>query len=181
MISIIVPVYRVEQYLVKCVESLLGQTYRETEIILVDDGSPDQCGAICDGYAARDSRIRVIHQPNGGVSSARNAGLAAASGEYIGFVDPDDWVQPDMYERMLEEMTARQADLVICGYQYHHEDGSVDETRLYPERDTEVIDRKELLKRFGDMPPTVRHVTWNKLFRRSLLRELRFDERLHIS
>lgn len=86
-ISIIVPVYRVEDYLPACIESIQRQTYRNLEILLVDDGSPDHCGAICDAYAGQDSRIRVIHKPNGGLSDARNAGISAATGRYIGFVD----------------------------------------------------------------------------------------------
>ena len=101
-ISVIVPVYKVEPYLRKCLDSIVGQTYQNLEIILVDDGSPDGCGAICDEYAAQDKRVRVIHKANGGVSSARNAGLTAATGEWIGWVDSDDWIEPDMYERMLE-------------------------------------------------------------------------------
>lgn len=106
LVSVVVPVYRVEEYLPKCVDSLLAQTYRNLEIILVDDGSPDGSGAICDVYAARDSRIRVLHKENGGVSSARNAGLAAVTGELIAFVDGDDFVAPDIYERMYGCMEA---------------------------------------------------------------------------
>ena len=98
LISVIVPVYKVELYLRQCVDSLLAQTYSNLEIILVDDGSPDGCPAICDEYARKDSRVRVIHKPNGGLSDARNVGLDAARGEYIGFIDSDDWVMPDMYE-----------------------------------------------------------------------------------
>ena len=104
MISVIVPIYNVEPYLRRCVDSLLGQTYADFEVILVDDGSPDNCGAICDMYEARDDRVRVIHKPNGGLSDARNAGLEIARGEYIAFVDSDDWVTPDYLERMLEAM-----------------------------------------------------------------------------
>lgn len=106
LISVIVPVYRVEEYLPQCIESVLAQTYQNLEIILVDDGSPDGSGAICDAYAARDSRIRVLHKENGGVSSARNAGLAAVTGELIAFVDGDDFVAPDIYERMYACMEA---------------------------------------------------------------------------
>ena len=98
LISIIVPVYKVEKYLARCVDSVLAQTYTNIEVILIDDGSPDGCPAICDEYAAKDQRIVVIHQPNAGVSAARNAGLDIAKGEYIGFVDSDDWIEPDMYE-----------------------------------------------------------------------------------
>ena len=113
-ISIIVPVYKAEKYLPRCVESLLSQTYRELEIILVDDGSPDNCPEICDGYAEKDSRVKVIHKENGGVSSARNAGLEAASGDYITFVDSDDYVDGQMYEKMLSVAEEYSCDVVMC-------------------------------------------------------------------
>ena len=90
IISIIVPIYNVEEYLPKCIDSILNQTYKELEVILVDDGSPDSCGKICDRYAKKDERVKVIHQKNGGLSAARNSGLDCANGEYIGFVDSDD-------------------------------------------------------------------------------------------
>ena len=96
-VSVIVPVYKVEPYLRECVESVMAQTLTDIEIILVDDGSPDNCGAICDEYAAKDTRITVIHKENGGLSDARNVGLDIATGEYIGFVDSDDWIYPKMY------------------------------------------------------------------------------------
>ena len=95
-ISVIVPVYKVEKFLDRCVESIVGQTYENLEIILVDDGSPDNCPSMCDKWAEKDSRIKVIHKENGGVSSARNAALYAATGDFIGFVDSDDWIEPDM-------------------------------------------------------------------------------------
>ena len=101
-ISVIVPVYKVEQYLKRCVDSILHQTFSDLEVILVDDGSPDNCPAMCDELAKADKRIRVIHKENGGLSSARNAGMKIAQGKYIGFVDSDDDVEPDMYETMLE-------------------------------------------------------------------------------
>ena len=110
-ISVIVPVYKVEPYLRECVDSIINQTYQNLEIILVDDGSPDNCGAICDEYAAKDSRVRVIHKENGGVSSARNAGIEAATGSYIGFVDSDDWIEPDMYENLLESLQRENAEI----------------------------------------------------------------------
>ena len=115
-VSIIVPVYKVpEQYLRKCAESCIAQTLRNIEILLVDDGSPDQCGSICDEYAAKDSRVRVIHKENGGLCSARNAGFAAARGEWIMFVDGDDWIDADMCEQMLEPGVRENVDLVMCG------------------------------------------------------------------
>lgn len=115
-ISIIVPVYKVEKYLERCVESLRNQTVRDIEIILVDDGSPDACPRMCDAYAARDSRIRVVHKKNGGLSSARNAGLKIAAGRYVGFVDSDDDVEPDMYEKMLAVTESEQVDFVMSDY-----------------------------------------------------------------
>lgn len=115
LISIIVPVYNVESYLRKCIESILNQTYKNLQIILVDDGSPDNSGAICDEYAAKDNRIEVVHKANGGVTSARKAGLELAKGDYIGFVDSDDWIEPNMYEEMLENLLQTGADFVHTG------------------------------------------------------------------
>ncbi|MBO7397990.1 MAG: glycosyltransferase family 2 protein, partial [Clostridia bacterium] len=97
MISVIVPVYKTEEYLNQCVESILNQTYKDLEILLIDDGSPDRCGELCDDFAERDNRIRVFHTENRGVAAARNFGIREAKGEYIGFVDSDDWIEPDMY------------------------------------------------------------------------------------
>lgn len=114
LISIIIPVYKVEEYLAKCIESIISQTYKDIEIILVDDGSPDNCPVVCDEYAKKDSRIIVIHQKNSGVSSARNAGLMMAKGEYIGFVDGDDWIEPKMYEKMLENIISMNSQMCIC-------------------------------------------------------------------
>lgn len=115
LISVIVPVYKVEPYLHKCVDSILAQTYRRLEIILVDDGSPDQCGAICDEYAEKDGRVKVIHKPNGGLSDARNAGMRIMSGELVAFVDSDDWIEPTMYERLYALLDQFQADMAFGG------------------------------------------------------------------
>ena len=114
MISIIVPVYKAEAFLDRCVNSILNQSHRELELILVDDGSPDNCPEICDNYAKQDARVRVIHKENGGVSTARNAGLDAATGDYIAFVDSDDFIEPDMYEKMLEVAGEHNCDVVMC-------------------------------------------------------------------
>ena len=116
LVSVIVPVYKVGKYLDKCVESIVGQTYKNLEIILVDDGSPDNCPAMCDKRAERDSRIKVIHKQNGGVSSARNVGIDAAQGEFIGFVDSDDWLEPDMYDCIVKNALEYNADISRCGY-----------------------------------------------------------------
>lgn len=180
-VSIIVPIYNVEKYLPKCIESIINQTYKNLEIILVDDGSPDNCGAICDEYALKDNRIKVIHQKNSGVSVARNAGLAAATGKFIGFVDPDDFISPEMYEQMLETMKTANTDLCICGYDYVDENGNCDPKRPYFVKETETINQKEVINRFSDMPPTIRHGVVNKLFKGELLKSLKFKEGLHSS
>ncbi len=114
MISVIVPVYKVEKYLPRCVDSILAQTYKDLEIILVDDGSPDNCGEICDEYALKDSRIKVIHKQNGGQSDARNVGIEAATGEYISFVDSDDFIEPEMLMTMYRLQQEQNSD-VVCG------------------------------------------------------------------
>lgn len=116
LISIVLPIYNVESYLPQCLDSLLVQTYRNLEIILVDDESPDRCGAICDEYAQKDSRIKVFHIPNSGVSAARNYGIDQTHGEWIGFTDPDDWTEPNMFETLLKTAQSEKADVVMCGY-----------------------------------------------------------------
>lgn len=179
MVSVIVPIYNVERFLPKCIDSLVGQTENDIEIILVDDGSPDRCGEICDRYAAVDSRIKVIHQPNSGVSAARNAGLSAAKGDYIGFCDPDDFVSPQMYGRMLQVMLQSDAEIVICGYDYYDEDSRLDDRRKYQKRDDELLSKEDLYRKLSDMPPTIRHGVVNKLFRKSKIAGLHFDTKLH--
>ena len=181
MISVIVPVYGVEKYLPKCIESLVKQTFKDIEIVLIDDGSPDSCGKICDDYAENYEQLVVIHQVNQGVSVARNAGLKISKGEYIGFVDPDDWIAPEMYESMHSAMKETNAELCICGYDYYDEHGKVDENRRYNTKENETITQKEVMYRFSDMPPTIRHGVVNKLFKKELLQEQKFKEGLHSS
>lgn len=123
MISVIVPVYRVERYLARCVDSILAQTYRDLEIILVDDGSPDHCGEICDEYAKRDARVRVIHKSNGGISDARNVGMEAAEGEFISFIDSDDYIEPEMLQTLYKLQKESNADIVCCGICDRYESG----------------------------------------------------------
>ncbi|KAB8287537.1 family 2 glycosyl transferase [Bifidobacterium ramosum] len=124
LVSVIVPVYRVEQYLDECVSGIVAQTHRNLEIILVDDGSPDRCPAMCDAWAAKDHRIRVIHKPNGGLSDARNAGLDAAGGDCIYFVDSDDTIEPNLVERALDTMSRYDADLVMFQFDTISENGT---------------------------------------------------------
>lgn len=172
-ISVIVPVYKVENYLERCVRSIMAQTYRDLEIILVDDGSPDNCGQICDALAAEDSRIKVIHKENGGLSDARNVGLAAAAGELIGFVDSDDHIDPTMYEKLLETMQNADADVSLCGFQYIDEQtGAVNQEMadLCPLKDG-VLSREEALSAL-DLSDWGYHfyvTAWNKLYKRHVL------------
>ena len=114
MLTIVVPVYNVQKYIYKCEDSILSQTYKNIEVILVDDSSPDECGTICDKYAEKDKRVRVIHKKNGGLSSARNSALDIANGDYVGFVDSDDWIEPTMYEEMVQFLEDENCDMVEC-------------------------------------------------------------------
>ena len=114
LLSIIVPVYNVEKYIERCIKSILNQSFTNFELILVDDGSPDNCGKICDEYKKKDSRIKVIHKKNGGLSDARNAGLNIATGKYIGFVDSDDIIHPQMYEKLFNCINKYNSDIVQC-------------------------------------------------------------------
>lgn len=170
-ISVIVPIYNVEPYLRKCLDSIVGQTYENLEIILVDDGSPDHCGAICDEYAARDSRITVIHQENGGVAAARNAGLRAASGDWLGWVDPDDSIEPDMYEYLLAHALEHGAGVAVCRLRTTV-DGR-DAPGWEPAREeTEVLGREQAVRQY--LCGELHYGCVNKLSRRSLWEGLLF-------
>ena len=123
LISVIVPIFNTEPYLCRAIDSILAQTHKNLEVLLINDGSTDGSGRICDEYAIRDSRIRVIHQENSGVSMARNAGLDVATGGWIGFVDSDDWVEPEMYEKLLRVAASKKVTIVACGFIKHCEEG----------------------------------------------------------
>jgi len=164
LISVIVPVYKVEAYLDKCVQSIVDQTYRNLEIILVDDGSPDNCGAMCDAWAEKDSRIKVIHKENGGLSDARNAGMAAATGDYIGFVDSDDWIESQMYERLHEAMVTTDSDIAACGARRIWTNGK-------PTQELRSVNRYCVLEQKAAMEALITsnglvQTVWNKLYRR---------------
>lgn len=173
LISIVVPIYNVEKYLPKCIDSILQQTYSNIELILVDDGSPDQCGRICDTYQSKDSRIRVIHKQNGGLSSARNAGIDEAKGEYIGFVDSDDYIEPYMYQELLNAIFANNCKLSVCNINYVFEDGKIIPKAL--QEKNQVFEFKQAILemntyRLFDMG------AWSKLYHRSLFENIRFPE-----
>lgn len=166
LISVIVPVYNVEPYLDQCVESIVNQTYKNLEIILVDDGSPDNCPAMCDKWAEIDSRIIVIHKENGGLSDARNAGLRIASGEYIGFVDSDDWVANDFFEKLYEPCKVYGCEISACDVEFtesrdvHTNKTEAAEYRIGSPEDALY----DLIRGVG-----YRAVVWNKLYASHLL------------
>ena len=144
-ISVIVPVYNVEQYLEKCMESILNQTYKNIEVLLIDDGSTDKSGSICDFYAGKDNRVRVHHKENEGLSEARNIGVALASANYIVFVDSDDYIVPDMLEVLYNRMQEDKSDLAICNFLYVDESGKSIEDRN--EKEKELIKECEIIKK----------------------------------
>lgn len=176
MISIIVPIYKAEQYIHRCVDSILAQSYTDFELLLVDDGSPDRCGAICDEYAAKDCRIRVFHKENGGVSAARNLGINESKGEWITFVDADDYVHPDFLSSLYSH---HDADLIVGSFQLVGTDekwDSVLEECYY--------DKDSFVEKVIEFSLTIHyHTPWAKLFRRNVIagNGLRFDEKMHSS
>lgn len=172
LVSVIVPVYNVEEYLGRCVESILVQTYTNLEVILVDDGAKDSSGHICDDYAARDARVRVIHKENGGLSSARNAGIDAATGDYLEFVDSDDWIEPDAVETMLTLALEHQTELVVAG-RYDVKAKSGERKRGLCPLKTEMISAEEMVSRMFRWD-NCDSAACDKLFHRRLFREIRF-------
>ncbi len=178
LISVIVPIYNVEKYLDRCIDSILGQTYNNLEIILVDDGSPDNCGTICDKYATQDSRIKVLHIKNGGVSNARNIGIEASKGEYIGFVDADDVIFSTMYECLLSAIIKDDADIVQCNYCYLFEDGHVESAKS--KVSNKIIKSTDEAKQalINDLIyPSVA----TKLFKREVIGDKRFNTTLKVA
>lgn len=170
LVSIIVPIYKVEPYLDQCVQSIVDQTYANLEIILVDDGSPDNCPAMCDAWAEKDSRIRVIHKANGGVSSARNAGLNMATGSYIAFVDADDWLEPAAVEILLEQAVSTGADIVVGNYYFDYVDG----------RSAQALTAEKQIWKQGEImlayiQDRIHPEVHNKLYTGASIGNLRFD------
>ena len=174
-VSVIMPVYKVEEYLEKSINSVLGQTYTNFELIIVDDGSPDNCPKICDDYAKKDSRIVVIHKENGGLSSARNAGMKVATGEFYSFIDSDDWIDKTMLEKLYENMTTLNTDIAICAvHQFDESNQKIDDSNPY--YTLEYFDKTFDNKAFSykETKPFIMDVcvmAWNKLYRRSLIEQ----------
>lgn len=167
LISVIVAAYNIESYIERGLRSVCNQTYRNLEIIVVDDGSTDATGQILDKLAKSDARIQVIHEENGGLAHARNTGIAKAKGNYIGFVDGDDWIDPDMYEKLFAALTDKQADIAVCRYRQitrtRTVDGSVDRAVLFEGQEALTVyveEREEFV---------IQNAAWNKLYRKELL------------
>lgn len=171
LISVIVPVYKVEKYLKRCVKSIIDQTYGNLEIILVDDGSPDHCPAMCDDWTEKDSRIKVIHKNNGGLSDARNAGMKVANGELIGFVDSDDWIAPDMYQSLYEAMKADNSDIAACGVEMVWEDGTL--SRMLTKTGSCVLNREEAMGALIE-ESWLKQPVWYKLYKADIIRNILF-------
>lgn len=173
IISIIVPIYNVEKYIVRCVDSIINQTYVNTEIILVDDGSPDKCGSICDEYQRRDHRVIVIHKPNGGLSDARNYGINVASGKYITFIDSDDWVTNDYLEKLYNLLIDQKADISICNHQrvYSIDSNIIKEKKITIYEFTNI----EALNYLTDSSLYIQMiVSWGKLYKTELFKYVMF-------
>ncbi len=171
LISVIVPVYNVAAYLPQCLDSILSQDHEALEVILIDDGSKDASGAVCDEYAARDGRIRVIHQKNGGGAAAKNAGLRIARGEYLSFVDSDDFLEPKVYGYMLKAMKDSGADAAVFSYQNVFRN-RVEKAKVQPGR--RVLEGKEYLT--GFTTDWTSAILWNKLYKRELFHGIFFEE-----
>ena len=170
-ISVIVPIYRVEKYLDRCIKSIIAQSYTNLQIILVDDGSDDKCPEICDTYAAIDNRIIVIHQNNNGISSARNAGIKNATGDLISFVDPDDYIDCNMYSDMISQYITHNADIVMCDYKYcYSEDIDTEVVQENNNASIILIDGKQSQFQIYDsyIIGVTYSVPWNKLYKKEL-------------
>ena len=174
LLSVIVPIYNVEPWLERCVRSILGQTYGNLEILLVDDGSTDGCPALCDRFGEEDPRVRVIHKKNGGLSDARNAGIDMASGTCLAFVDGDDWIDAGMYEAMMGALAKEGADLCACSYKRIRRDGVLDPST----GKRTVWEGQGMLEAFLlELDEyQIQNSAWNKVYKRELLGELRFPK-----
>jgi len=169
LLSIIVPIYNVEQYVDKCIQSILNQTYQNLEIILVDDGATDRSGSIADSYAAKDKRIKVFHKENGGLSDARNYGLDHVTGDYILFVDSDDFIENTMCERLFAVANSTNADIVSCNYYIYREDDDISIHTMSVQDDTRTFTGMDMLRYYLlKTEPFDLNVVWNKLFKSEL-------------
>lgn len=176
-VSIVVPIYKVEKYLERCIISIVEQSYGNIEIILVNDGSPDNCGTICEQYAKEDHRIKVIKKKNGGLSDARNYGMQSVTGKYTIFVDSDDWIDTNMVEDMISCSIKYQADIVQTSFYYAYDDYLLFDNRYYADNAPEVvIKNKNKLMSELIINERVKNFAWGKLFRTNLIRNIPFEK-----
>ena len=181
LLSIIVPVYNAEKYLEKCLDSIINQTFRDYETILIDDGSTDRSGIICDEYAVKDARFKVIHQKNSGVSSARNTGLDIAQGKYLGFIDSDDVIKNDMFEKMIKVIEENKCDFVICGFDYIDYTGNTIRDIGNKNHMDRLLDKADLLQMAFALNQKVFYGSvWNKLFKADIVKKIKFDETISL-
>lgn len=172
LISIIVPIYNVEKYLDKCIDSIINQTYTNLEIILVDDGSPDNCPRICDQWALKDQRIIVIHKPNGGLSDARNAGIDIAKGDYFFFLDSDDWIRKDAIQILYSLLNEKDADISCCGVELKDEEG-MSISKWSDENCPTLMDSDQSMEQYLSKI-SIGSIAWNKLYKAELFKEIRY-------
>lgn len=177
-ISVIVPVYNVEKYLCKCIDSIINQTYTNLEIILIDDGSPDNCGVVCDDYFLKDNRIKVIHKENGGLSDARNAGLDIATGDYISFIDSDDYIHKDFYKTLINLIVKYNADIAQCGFLdvYEEDVDNFSKDKLYINEKITILNNNEAINNLFNKNYVNTVVVWNKLYKRKLFKNIRYPK-----
>lgn len=170
LVSIIVPIYKTEKYLDRCIKSIINQSYKKLEIILVDDGSPDRCGEICDEWAKKDKRIKVIHKKNGGLSDARNAGIEIAQGEYLSFIDSDDYVHRDFIKFLYENCLKNNADISMCGVKQTDKDENIN--REIKNENIRIVFSKDVLEKKHN----IYCVAWNKLYKKSIFNNIRYPK-----
>lgn len=173
LISVVVPIYKVEEYMSRCVDSIINQTYKNLEIILVDDGSPDNCPAMCDDFAKKDNRIKVVHKKNGGLSDARNAGMAQATGDFISFIDSDDWVDVDMIETLVNKALENSSDIVSCGVRMVWENDQPSKMLTKNHEEITFTDTESALYSFVKSEYLIQTV-WNKLYKKSVIQDIPF-------
>ena len=183
LLSVIIPIYNARTYIEKCIKSIIRQSFWDYELILVDDGSVDGSGYICDTYAEQDNRINVIHQLNQGVSAARNAGLEAASGRYVCFVDADDWIEPDLFKICIDTIESNGADILHHGMtrSIWKNGEEVSSSKKYIISDSVCLTKEQLGERIQDMYSSVSVHVFNYIYKRELLRNIRFDTRMPYS
>ncbi|AXI10774.1 beta-1,4-galactosyltransferase [Oceanobacillus zhaokaii] len=175
-VSVVVPIYKVEKYIHRCIDSVITQTYSNLEIILVDDGSPDNCGEIVDDYQESDTRIKVIHKKNGGLSDARNHGMMQATGEFTMFVDSDDWLEKNMIELMVDNSIESKADVVQSAFYYAYEDRLLIDDKFYKEADLPVLLTNKVLIYELVINEKVKNFAWGKLYRTELIKDIPFKK-----